>query len=42
MNRDVEVIDRSVFNLFQFLGDIGGFYGIIFGLSATLNSYLNF
>ena len=40
--RDLRVIDRSVYNLFMFLGNIGGLSSILFSLCAFLMGIINF
>ena len=35
-------VERVVYNTFMLLGDVGGLYGILVPLAATLLGYLNF
>ena len=42
MNKDVEKVDRSVYNTFMLLGDVGGLYGILVPLAAMIIKFLNF
>ena len=42
MNSDVLQVERSVYNFFTLLGDIGGFYGISVSFGALLVSYMTF
>ena len=42
MNYAVKTIERSVYNLLMLLGDVGGLYGLLFSVFATLNSIFNF
>ena len=42
MNLDLKTVNRSVYNFFNLLGDVGGLYGLFFSLLATLNGFLNF
>ena len=42
MNFDLKTVNRSVYNFFNFLGDVGGLYGLFFSLLATLNGFINF
>ena len=42
MNKDVEKVDRVVYNSFMLLGDVGGLYGILVPLVSTLLGFLNF
>ena len=42
IDEDVVNIDRSAYNFFQVLGDVGGLYGILFSVAASLHSWLNY
>ena len=42
MNQDLTIIRRSVYNTFSILGDIGGFYGLLFWISNSLLSIINY
>ena len=42
MSHDVVMIERSVFNFFTLLGDIGGFYGLLGSIFATIHGILNY
>ena len=42
MDYSVETVERSVYNLLMLLGDVGGLYGLLFSVFATLNNVLNF
>ena len=42
MNYEVKTIERTVYNLLMLLGDVGGLYGLLFSVFATLNNVLNF
>ena len=42
VNRDKNIIRRSVYNTFALLGDVGGFYGLCVTIAATLLSMINF
>ena len=42
MNLSVKTTERSVYNLLMLLGDVGGLFGILFSVFATLNNVLNF
>ena len=42
MNFDLKTVNRSVYNFFNLLGDVGGLYGLFFSLLAALNGFLNF
>ena len=42
MDYKVETIERSVYNLLMLLGDVGGLYGLLFSVFATLNNVFNF
>ena len=39
LNQDVTLIERSVYNSFMLLGDVGGFSGILFTIGAILISF---
>ena len=42
MDYKVETIERSVYNLLMLLGDVGGLYGLLFSVFATLSNVVNF
>ena len=42
MNRDVNKVERDVYNTFMLLGDVGGVYGIIMSITATILSLIHF
>lgn len=42
MSHDTEVIERSVYNVFMLLGDIGGFSGLLYSLGASILSIITF
>ena len=42
MNRDVEKVEREVYNFAMLLGDIGGLYGFLVPLVGTILGFLNF
>ena len=42
MDYSVETVERSVYNLLMLLGDVGGLYGLLFSVFATLNNVFNF
>ena len=42
MDIDTDTVFRAVYNTFNLLGDIGGFYGLLFSLASALLSVLNF
>ena len=42
MNFDLKTVNRSVYNFFNLLGDVGGLYGLFFSLLAALSGFLNF
>ena len=42
MSHDVIMIERTVFNIFTLLGDIGGFYGLLVSIFATVHGILNY
>ena len=42
MNPDLTIIRRSVYNTFALLGDVGGFYGLLFSISTSLLSIINY
>ncbi len=42
MGNDVKVIDRSVFNLFVLLSDVGGLYGLFISAISTILVAINF
>ena len=42
MDVDTNTVFRAVYNTFNLLGDIGGFYGLLFSLASALLSVLNF
>ena len=35
-------VERSVYNSLMLLGDVGGLYGLLFSVLATLNSIFSF
>ena len=42
MNRDLLNIERSVYNIFMMLGDIGGLYGLFVSFASIVLGYINF
>ena len=42
MNYSVKTIERSVYNYLMLLGDVGGLYGLLFSVFATLSNVFNF
>ena len=42
MNKDVVKVERSVYNSFMLLGDVGGLYGILVPLASIILGYINF
>ena len=42
MNKDVEQVERVIYNSFMLLGDVGGLYGIFMLLVGTILGYINF
>ena len=42
MNFSVKTIERSVYNFLMLLGDVGGLFGLLFSVAASLNNVLNF
>ena len=42
MNYAVKTTERSVYNFLMFLGDVGGLFGLLFSVFATLNNVFNF
>ena len=42
MEKDVESVERSVYNALMLLGDVGGLYGIFVSFAATLLGILNY
>ena len=42
MDRDVDLVERSVYNVLMLLGDVGGLYGIFVSIAATLIGFLNY
>ena len=42
MSHDMIMIERTVFNIFTLLGDIGGFYGLIVSIFATIHGIINY
>ena len=42
MDNDVEAVDRSVFNLFVLLSDVGGLYGLFISGVSTILAIRNF
>ena len=41
-DRDVMNIDRSVYNTFMLLGDVGGLFGLMVSVATFVLSILNF
>ena len=41
LDRDMQSINRSVYNIFMFLGDIGGLVGILFSLFSNFLTITN-
>ena len=41
-SKDVFMIERSVFTFFDLLGNVGGLYGILLSIAASLNNFFNF
>ena len=39
---DVSLIDRTVYNTFNLLGDVGGFSGLLFAVGSQIVSFLTF
>ena len=35
-------VERSVYNFLMFLGDVGGLYGLLFSVLASLNTIFSF
>ena len=42
MNKDLIQIERSVYNTFHLLGDIGGLYGLFVTFASSLLGIINF
>ena len=42
MNYAVKTTERSVYNLLMLLGDVGGLFGLLFSVFATINNVFNF
>ena len=42
MNLDTQTISRSIYNTFNLLGDIGGFYGLLVSFASVILGILNF
>ena len=42
MDRDVDSVERSVYNTLMLLGDVGGLYGIFVSFAATILGVLNY
>ena len=42
LNNNVLQVERSVYNFFTLLGDIGGFYGISVSFGAFFVSYMTY
>ena len=42
LNSDYLEINRSAYNFFQVLGDVGGFYGMLVGLASTLLGWITY
>ena len=41
-DRDVTRFERQVYNMFMFLGDIGGFSGLVTSIIASIQSIVNY
>ena len=42
MDTDITTVHRAVYNTFNLLGDVGGFYGLLFSLASALLGVINF
>ena len=42
VNKDRNVIRRSVYNTFSLLGDVGGFFGLCTSIASALLGIINF
>ena len=42
MDKDLTQIDRTVYNTFMLLGDIGGLYGIFISFASTILGFINY
>ena len=42
MDKDVLKVERQVYNIFMLLGDVGGIYGLLVSIAASLIALLNF
>ena len=42
LSRDVTIIERTVYNTFQLLGDVGGLNGLFLSIGATLVGFWNY
>ena len=42
MDKDVTRIERTVYNTFMLLGDIGGLYGLFFSFATTVLGFINY
>ena len=42
MNKDVKTISRTVFNFFELLGTVGGFYGLFVSISTIILGFVNY
>ena len=41
-DRNLYQVERTVYNSFMMLGDIGGLFGLLFSISTTLLGIINF
>ena len=42
MDKDLTQIDRTVYNTFMLLGDIGGLYGLFISFASTILGFINY
>ena len=42
MNYSLKKVERSVYNSLMLLGDVGGLYGLLFSVFATINAVITF
>ena len=42
MSYEVKTVERAIYNSLMLLGDVGGLYGLLFSVFATLNNVFNF
>ena len=42
MDSSVKKVERSIYNFLMLLGDVGGLYGLLFSVFATLNAIFSF